>query len=124
METCHRAFFNLRLHSQYRNAPSGKELSGAQVSNAQAISSNTQEKQEGIEFVRQQLAEVEAVQAYKRAAQLELWQRYEQQGGQVTHPSPAHVDKIRQWLDSGDAILVAEAEVFFGLMQQNSKGSE
>ncbi|PZV07710.1 MAG: hypothetical protein DCF22_21565 [Leptolyngbya sp.] len=86
-------------------------------SNAEGISSNTQKKQEGVEFVRQKLAEVEAVQAYKRAAQLEFWQQYGQQGRQVTHPSPAHVDRMRHWLDSGDAILVAEAQVFFDLMQ-------
>ncbi len=88
--------------------------------NTQAISSNTQEKREGVEFVRQKLAEVEAVQAYKRAAQLEAWQKQGQQGGQVTHPSPAQVDKMRRWLESGDAILVAEAEVFFGLTQRAS----
>ncbi|MBM0745580.1 hypothetical protein JOY44_29610 (plasmid) [Phormidium sp. CLA17] len=93
------------------NVPSGKELSGARDSNAQAISSNTQENREGVEFVRQKLAEVEEVQAYKRAAQLELWH---------THFCPAHVDKMRRWLESGDVILVAEAEVFFGLMQRAS----
>jgi hypothetical protein len=111
------------LEPKSSNAPSGKHLSGAQESNTQAISSNTQEKKEGVEFVKQTLAEIEEVQAYKRAAQLELWQQYGQQGGQVTHPSPAHVDKMRRWLESGDAILVAEAEVFFGL-QEISKGSE
>ncbi|MBM0745655.1 hypothetical protein JOY44_30005 (plasmid) [Phormidium sp. CLA17] len=105
------------------NTPSGKHLSGARDANAEAISSNTQEKKEGVEFVRQKLAEVEQVQAYKRAAQLELWQLYGQVEGQLT-ASVAQVDKMRQWLESGDAILVAEAEVFFGLMQQNSKGSE
>ncbi len=112
------------LEPKSSNAPSGKPLSGTQESNTQAISSNTQEKKEGVEFVKQKLAEIEAVQAYKRVAQLEAWQQYGQQAGQVTHPSAAHVDKMRQWLESGDAILVAEAEVFFGWMQQNSMGSE
>ena len=102
------------------NAPSGRQLSGAKNSNTQAISSNTQEEKEGVEFVRQKLAETEEVQAYQRAAQLELWQQYEQ----VSHPSPAHLDNMRRWLESGDVILVAEAEVFFGLMQKTSKGSE
>ena len=74
--------------------------------------------------MKQKLAEIEAVQAYTRAAQLGAWQKQGQQGGQVTHPSAAHVDKMRRWLESGDAILVAEAEVFFGWMQQNSRGSE
>ncbi|MBM0745614.1 hypothetical protein JOY44_29790 (plasmid) [Phormidium sp. CLA17] len=108
------------LVSKSSNVPSGKELSGVRDSNTQAISSNTQEKQERIEFVRQTLAEV---QAYKRAAQLELWQQYGQEQGQLT-ASVTHVDKMWHWLESGDAILVAEAEVFFGLIQETSKGSE
>ena len=108
------------LEPKSSNMPSGKHLSGARDSNAQVISSNTQEKREGVEFIRQKLAEIEEVQAYKRAAQLELWQRYGQQGGQVAQLSSAQVAKMRRWLESGDAILVAEAEVFFGLMQQNS----
>ena len=74
--------------------------------------------------MKQKLAEVEEVQAYKRAAQLELWQKQGQQGGQVTHPSPAHVDKMRHWLESGDAILVAEAEVFFSLTQKTLREGE
>ncbi|MBM0745700.1 hypothetical protein JOY44_30250 (plasmid) [Phormidium sp. CLA17] len=106
------------------NTPSGKHLSGARDVNVQAISSNTQAKGTGVEFVKQKLAEVEQVQAYQRAAQLELWQQYEQKGGQVTHPSPARVDKMRRWLESGDAILVAEAEVFFSLMQTTLRGGE
>ena len=112
------------LEPKSSNTPSGKHLSGARDSNAQAISSNTQNKGEGVEFVKQKLVEVEEVQAYKRAAQLELWQRYGQQGGQVTHPSPAHVDKMRHWLESGDAILVAEAEVFFSLTQETLREGE
>ena len=71
--------------------------------------------------MKQKLAEVEAVQAYKRAAQLEAWQK---QGQQVAHPAPAHVDKMRQWLESGDAILVAEAEVFFSLTQETLREGE
>ena len=109
------------------NTLSGKHLSGARDSNAQAISSNTQEKREGVEFVKQKLAEVEAVQAYKRAAQLEAWQKQGQQGQQgqqVARPAPAHVDKMRQWLESGDAILVAEAEVFFSLTQETLREGE
>ena len=112
------------LEPKSSNTPSGKHLSGARDSNTQAISSNTQEKREGVEFVRQKLAEIEEVQAYKRAAQLEAWQKQGQQGGQVAQPSSAQVAKMRRWLESGDAILVAEAEVFFSLMQQNSRGSE
>jgi hypothetical protein len=104
------------LELKSSNAPSGKPLSSSQDSNAQAISSNTQNKEAGVEFVKQKLAEVEQVQAYKRAAQLELWQQYGQKGRQVTHPSPDHVDKMRRWLESEDAILVAEAQVFFDLM--------
>ena len=112
------------LEPKSSNTPSGKHLSGARDSNTQAISSNTQEKREGVEFVRQKLAEIEEVQAYKRAAQLEAWQKQGQQGGQVAQPSSAQVAKMRRWLESGDAILVAEAEVFFSLMQENSKGSD
>lgn len=95
------------------NNPPDKGLSDSQDVNAEAISSNTQQQKEGIEFARQKLAEVEQIQAYKRAAQLELWQQYCQGQGHLTHASPAHVDKMRQWLQSGDAILVAEAQVFF-----------
>ena len=112
------------LELKSSNTLSSKHLSGARDVNTQAISSNTQEKQEGVEFVKQKLVEVEEVQAFKRAAQLELWQQYGQQGGEVTHPSPAHVDKMRRWLESGDAILVAEAEVFFSLTQTTLKGGE
>ena len=74
--------------------------------------------------MKQKLAEVEAVQAYKRAAQLELWQQYGQGQGQVAQPSSAQVAKMQRWLGSGDTILVAEAEVFFSLTQKNSRGSE
>lgn len=105
------------------NSPPAKRLNDSQDVNTDAVSSNTQQQREGIEFVRQKLAEVEQIQAYKRAAQLELWQQYGQDQGQLTHASPAHVDKMRQWLESGDAILVAEAEVFFDLMQQRSEGT-
>ncbi|PZV08069.1 MAG: hypothetical protein DCF22_20885 [Leptolyngbya sp.] len=90
-------------------------------SNTEGISSNTQEKKEGVEFVRQKLAEVEAVKAYKRAAQLEFWQQYGHEPEQVSHPSPAHVAKMQQWLESGDAILVAEAEAFFTLRQSEKQ---
>ena len=92
--------------------------------NTQVISSNTQGEREGVEFIRQKLAEIEEVQAYKRAAQLEAWQQQGQQGGQVTHPCAAHVDKMRQWLESGDAILVAEAQVFFSLTQETLREGE
>ena len=65
--------------------------------------------------MRGKLADVGELQAYKQAAQLDIWQQYQHNQQQFVRPAPAHVAKMYRWLESGDAILVAEAEAFFSL---------
>lgn len=67
--------------------------------------------------MKQRVAEMQAIQDYKRAAQQEVWEQL-QLIQQPTAPSPARIAQMQQWLESGDPILIGEAEVFF---QQQAK---
>lgn len=100
------------LSSKSSNIRLDKELDGLQQANTQLISSNTQTERAGIEWVKQQVAEIQALQDYKRAAQQEVWEQL-QLIQPPTIPSPAHIARMQQWLESGDPILVAEAKAFF-----------
>jgi hypothetical protein len=104
------------LVAKSSNTPLGKVLSGSPEPLSEMVSSNTQCEPRGIEGVKQQLAEIRALQDYKRAAQQEAWEQL-QLFPQPSAPSPAHVAKMRQWLESGDPILVAEAQAFFQCRQ-------
>jgi hypothetical protein len=104
------------LVAKSSNTPLGKVLSGSKESLSEMISSNTHPETGGIEVVKQQLAEIRALQDYKRAAQQEAWEQL-QLFPQPSAPSPAHVARMRQWLESDDPILVAEAQAFFQCRQ-------
>lgn len=100
------------LSDKSSNTPPGKGLKAMQQINGKEISSNTQSESEGLAWAKQRVAEIQALQDYKRAAQQESWEQL-QLIQPPTAPSPAHLAQMQQWLESGDPILVAEAEVFF-----------
>jgi len=100
------------LEGESSNALPSRALSGFGRSETKVISSNTQSESGGIEAVKQRVAEIKALQDYKQAAQKEAWEQL-QLIQPPTTPSPAHMAQMQQWLESGDPILVAEAEVFF-----------
>jgi len=104
------------LGDESSNALLGKGLNDFGRSETKVINSNTQSEAGGIESVKQRVAEIKALQDYKRAAQKEAWEQL-QLIPQPTTPSPAHIAQMQQWLESGDPILVAEAEVFFKCKQ-------
>jgi len=78
-----------------------------------SISSNTQTPAAGIAAIKQRLADMQALQEYKKAAQHAQWQQRQLQGQQHLPPTPEYVAKMQRWLESGEPILVAEAKVFF-----------
>jgi len=100
------------LEDESSNALLGKDLNDFERSKTKVVSSNTQLDSGGMEAVKQRVAEIKALQDYKRAAQKSAWEQL-QLIPQQTAPSPACMAKMQQWLESGDLILVAEAEVFF-----------
>lgn len=104
------------LVAKSSNTRLDKGLNELQGSRTKVISSNTQSEQRGLEGVKQQVAEIRALQDYKRAAQSEVWEQL-QLIEQPTAPSPARIAQMQGWLESGDPILVAEAEAFFSCRQ-------
>jgi hypothetical protein len=100
------------LSDKSSNTLSNQDLRHLEHNQAQVISSNTQSETKGLEELKQQMAEIKAMQDYKRAAQKEAWEQL-----QLIQPSkpasPTHIARMHQWLASGDPILVAEAEAFF-----------
>lgn len=104
------------LARKYSNSPSNQELEDLSESGSEVMSSNTQIGLGGIEEVRQIVAELKALQDYKRAVQKETWEQL-QLIQPPTHPTASHIARMQQWLASGDPILVAEAEVFFRYCQ-------
>lgn len=106
------------LSSKFSNIPPDKGLDDLQTDSNEKISNNTQFNKGGIEGVKQQVAEIKALQDYKRAAQQEAWEQL-QLIQTPTAPSAAHIARMQQWLESGDPILMTEAEVFFRNRQSN-----
>jgi len=100
------------LSNQSSNLPSDKSLSALRQIEAEEISSNTQSEREGLQWAKQRVAEIQALQDYKRAAQKESWEQL-QLIQPPADPSPGHAARMHHWLASGDPILMAEAEVFF-----------
>ena len=100
------------LPAKSSNTPLDIVLDSLQEPSTETISSNTRSEMKGIEGVKQRLAEIRALQNYKRAAQQDAWEQL-QLIPKPSLPSPAHVAKMQQWLESGDPILVAEAKAFF-----------
>jgi len=97
------------LSNQSSNSPLGKDLNGSEPLQPDLISSNTQE-------VKQQVAQGKAFQDYKRAAYQEAWEQL-QLIQPPTAPSLAHTARMKQWLESGDPILMTEAQTFFKCSQ-------
>jgi hypothetical protein len=104
------------LLAEPSNTPLGLLLSGSQDPLTETISSNTRSGPGGIEGFKQRLAEIRALQDYKRAAQQEARQQL-QLFPKSSSPSPAYLAKMQQWLESGDKALVVEAQAFFQAIQ-------
>lgn len=111
------------LSKKFSNTLPGKDLKHFELDQLQGISSNTQSEPEGLEWAKQQVAEIKAIQDYERAAQKEAWEQLQLVQQQPSTPSPAHIAKMQQWLKSGDSILMAEAQAFFNGGQQDSQTS-
>jgi len=63
------------LCSKSSNASSGNGLNALQQTKAEEISSNTQTKLEGLEWTKQRVAEIKAIQDDKREAQQDAWEQ-------------------------------------------------
>ncbi len=94
------------------NTPLHKDLDAIQIETNKPISNNTQSRSGGIEEIKQRVAEIQALQDYKCAAQKDLREQLQMMQPEIA-PSPAYIAKMQQWLESGDPILIAEAEAFF-----------
>ncbi|MDX2231507.1 MAG: hypothetical protein NW220_17860 [Leptolyngbyaceae cyanobacterium bins.349] len=90
-----------------------KDLEAVQTGTSEVISSNTQSELGGIEAVKQRVAEIQALQGYKRAAQKDAWEQLQLIQQSPTETSPAYIARMHQWLELDDPILMAEAEAFF-----------
>lgn len=100
------------LDQKSSNILSSQGLSDPESGQEEAISSNTQSEPTGLEKAKQMVAEAKATWAYKRAAQRQA--RAEQQRSVAPlSPSPKRIAQMREWLASGDPILMAEAQAFF-----------
>ncbi|MDX2241256.1 MAG: hypothetical protein NW224_11275 [Leptolyngbyaceae cyanobacterium bins.302] len=106
------------LFEKSSNIPSNQGLEYFKFDQVQGISSNTQTEPDGLAWAKQQVAEIQALQDYKHAAQKEAWEQLKLFQPKTALPSPARIAQMQQWLESGDPILMAEAEVFFNHYQK------
>jgi hypothetical protein len=112
------------LVSQSSNAPLDKDLEHLDPDKHEGISSNTQFEPEGQAWAKHQVAAIQALQAYKRAAQQEAWEQFQLLQPQPSQPSLPRLAQMQQWLESGDPILVAEAEAFFNAVSSTTKSTD
>ncbi len=100
------------LGQKSSNTLPSQGLSDPELGQVNLISSNTHSEPTGLEKVKQTVAEIRALQDYKRAAKRQI-KAEQRQSVADSSPSPEYIARMQAWLVSGDPILVAEANMFF-----------